>query len=154
MKKTNNIEAIVSIEKDGSELRVKYFMVGNIIDSEFTGILYGYEGGGDFGEVFVYKNKILPSGLEDLVPILSLRGFIEDVIPFNNEIGEHYPTSAFIKAFNISSSEESLITIRTNGFNIKPFDYCNVVWDNPIKHWNKDELKAHIKTEITRRIKE
>jgi hypothetical protein len=29
-----------------------------------------------------------------------------------------------------------------------------VVWDNPIKHWNKDELKAHIKTEITRRIKE
>ena len=144
MKKTNNIEAIVSIEKDGSELRVKYFMVGNIIDSEFTGILYGYEGGGDFGEVFVYKNKILPSGLEDLVPILSLRGFIEDVIPYSDEIG-HYPTSAFIKAFNISSSEESLITIRTNGFNIKPFDYCNVVWDNPIELWDEVELNKILK---------
>jgi hypothetical protein len=44
-----------------NENLVRYFCIGNYDNNNlFTGQVYGYEGGGEFSDQFIYKNKFLP----------------------------------------------------------------------------------------------
>lgn len=55
----------IKLEKQNSNM-VRYFAVGeHDSQNKFTGIVYGYEGGGEFSDAFIYKNKFLPSYFED-----------------------------------------------------------------------------------------
>ena len=45
---------------------VRYFAIGeHDSENKFTGIVYGYEGGGVHSDAFIYKGKFLPSYFED-----------------------------------------------------------------------------------------
>ena len=63
--KEKTMKFFIKLEKQNSNM-VRYFAVGeHDSQNKFTGIVYGYEGGGEFSDAFIYKNKFLPSYFED-----------------------------------------------------------------------------------------
>lgn len=61
MKKSVFIQLIKSNEKE-----VRYFCVGSHDkDNKFTGLVHGYEGGGEFSEKLIIQDKFIPDYLND-----------------------------------------------------------------------------------------
>ena len=55
----------IQLDQQNSNI-VRYFAIGeHDSENKFTGIVYGYEGGGVHSDAFIYKGKFLPSYFED-----------------------------------------------------------------------------------------
>lgn len=55
----------IQLDQQNSNI-VRYFAIGeHDSENKFTGIVYGYEGGGVYSDAFIYKSKNLPSYFED-----------------------------------------------------------------------------------------
>ncbi|MFA7084728.1 MAG: hypothetical protein WC141_09355 [Arcobacteraceae bacterium] len=162
MKTKNKKASFIQFEGSSEEnnpLRVRFMMNGFVDDNNnFTGIIHGYEGGGEYSEGLVYKNKFLPNINEDgeciewdtmATTFKKLSGLdaekllyqFKDVIPFDDSGTYFIPKEEFIKENSLCDGSK-LCNLE---FNITPIDYANTTFENPIKTWDFDEIKSLIK---------
>lgn len=140
-----------------NENLVRYFCIGNYDNNNlFTGQVYGYEGGGEFSDQFIYKNKFLPeydtSGEpldwecnEELFNFLSIERFddlddsIRKILDFDSALLQWYVLDEKLSIFDD-------INLYTENINCNPPSYGLTSWDDTeFKTWSIEELKLEIK---------
>ena len=141
---------------------VRYFCIGNYNkENLFTGLVYGYEGGGEFSDQFVYKNKYLPMYGKDGEPIdwecnKDLFDFFskDSFDDLDDEIRKILDFDTILLQWLVIDEQMSIFEnsnlYRVN-INCNPPSYGLTSWDNTIYDtWDIDELNIEIKTNSTK----
>lgn len=126
-----------------SDSSVRYFSVGYLNNGKFSGLVYGYEGGGEYSYAYAYLGKYLSEDDTDggcmefderEEVLISLMG--SDLM---NEINSMYS-----ELFTYDESEGVLCLnefipgkeVYTVNFDASPLSYRNTYWkDSPENYW-------------------
>lgn len=136
---------------------VRYFCIGNYNkENLFTGLVYGYEGGGEFSDQFVYKNKYLPmygkdgelidwECNKDLFDFFSKDSFDD----LDDEIRKILDFDTILLQWLVIDEQMSIFEnsnlYRVN-INCNPPSYGLTSWnDTKYSTWDINELKLEIK---------
>lgn len=152
----NKKSTFIQLTKPNENL-VRYFCIGNYDnDNLFTGHVYGYEGGGEFSDQFIYKNKFLPEYdttgepldwecNEELFNFLSIDKFddldnsIRKILDFDCTLQQWYVLDEKLSIFDGTN-------LYTENINCYPPSYGMTTWDGTkFETWNIKELKLDIK---------
>jgi hypothetical protein len=147
-------------KEDNSKNVARYFATGIIEDNKLTGLVYGYEGGGEYSEALIFKGKYLPdideNGenldfdeqerlfielIDNKFSLENLFNNVSDVIDFKNNKDGYY----FFHKESESLFENS-DAISTEGFSITPPSYANTYWEEtPEQTWSLQEINELLK---------
>ncbi len=156
MQTENKKSIFIQLSKPNENL-VRYFCIGNYDnDNLFTGHVYGYEGGGEFSDRFIYKNKFLPEYdavgepldwecNEELFNFLSIYKFDElddsiiKILDFDCTLQQWYVLDEKLSIFDGTIQY-------TENINCNPPSYALTSWDGTkLETWSIEELKLEIK---------
>ena len=148
----------IQLDQQNSNI-VRYFAIGeHDSENKFTGIVYGYEGGGVHSDAFIYKSKNLPSYFED------------EPIEWD-ELEEVFNKISKYKFDELDSKAREFMDFDTNAFQwivleeskhlfenlvystveINPPSYGLTSWeDTPKEEWEFNDFK----NEITKHLKD
>lgn len=155
----NVVEPEVSlfIQLSDDKKTVRYFSVGTYINDLFTGMVYGYEGGGEFTDRFVYENKFLPSySCGEPIEWDELLDIFESVSPYNYESidGILRGYMDFNSTTYIWELEEDALAhfegqnVFTISMYCEPISYGHTSWKTTkdTNEWEIDELKSNFES--------
>lgn len=126
-----------------SDSSVRYFSVGYLNNGKFSGLVYGYEGGGEYSYAYAYQGKYLSEddaeggcmGFDEREAVLvSLMG--SDLMNEINSIGSYLFTydqaEDVVRLKHFFPGKE----VYTVNFDATPLSYRNTYWeDSPEDYW-------------------
>lgn len=150
-------EISIFIQLNNDKKTIRYFSIGTYINELFTGMVYGYEGGGESSDRFVYKNKFLPSYIGD-EPIEwdDLCGIFDEFSPYTFDT-----LDAIIRGyadFNTTSLDWEIEEdvdfggkmVFSMNMHCNPISYGLTSWDDTkdTKEWEVEEIKSILKMNV------
>ncbi|OGS70750.1 MAG: hypothetical protein A3F91_09565 [Flavobacteria bacterium RIFCSPLOWO2_12_FULL_35_11] len=136
----NNPSIFILLE-NASENAIRYFAIGEIDNKNlFTGMIHGYEGGGEYSECLMYKNAYVATSDNEGEPL----EWEEQVAILENLMGDGYVDRLNDVSYkyleydtevcNYLMLDEAMpnknISVFELNFDITPPSYANTEWEN------------------------
>ncbi|MFY4789621.1 hypothetical protein ACOTWR_06800 [Aliarcobacter butzleri] len=157
------MKIFIQLKKENSK-EVRYFAIGEHDEqNRFTGYVHGYEGGGEYSDTFIYKNKYLPYMLEeepiewdsqvDAFDYVSKNNFdkldskIREFIDYDTNVLSWHLLDESIELFNSG--------LVYSNMDINPPSYGLTTWEEGyLEIWTMEDFEKEIKLESKNDLKD
>lgn len=157
------MKIFIQLKKENSK-EVRYFAIGEHDEqNRFTGYVHGYEGGGEYSDTFIYKNKYLPYMLEeepiewdshvDAFDYVSKNNFdkldskIREFINYDTNVLSWHLLDESIELFNGG--------LVYSNMDINPPSYGLTTWEEGyLEIWTMEDFEKEIKLESKNDLKD
>jgi len=127
---------------------VRYFAVGQVKDGLFSGLIHGYEGGGEYSEHCMHEGKYMPHDSDgESIEDETMENTLSNLIDRTFMDRCHSMLKKYIK-YSIGGYFYEIID-RDALENFQPVyfdkpDYANTTFGNPAKYWSNEEYLMEI----------